>query len=138
MPDSFQGIRLRGVGWQIVNLDVFAMFGEPIPNISILVVRSVVLDQKDFAWEIVSEKLFQVEDIGLGIEDLLKPVEESSGIQLDGAENFQCLFLPGSGNFGLASYSSPCLIEGGVLPETRFVLEEKGRPFAFGFFLMSG
>jgi len=65
-------------------------------------------------------------------------VEEAARIQLDGAKDFQGLFLTGGGDFGLASYSGPCLVEGGVLPERSFVLEEEGSPLVFGFFLMSG
>ena len=65
-------------------------------------------------------------------------VKETAGIEFDRAKNFQSLLLPGGGNFGLASYPRPGLVESGVLAESSFVLEEEGSPLAFGFFLMSG
>ena len=101
-------------------------------------VGSVVLDQKDFALKVASDKPFQVDEIGLSIEDLLEMVEETARIQLDGAKDFQGLFLTGGGDFGLPSYPGRCLVKGGVLPERSFVFEEEGSPLTFGFFLMSG
>jgi hypothetical protein len=65
-------------------------------------------------------------------------VEKAGRKQLDGAKYFQGIFLASGGDFWLASYPGPGLIEGGVLPEAGFVFEEKGRPFALGFFLISG
>jgi hypothetical protein len=65
-------------------------------------------------------------------------VKETAGIEFDRAKNFQSLLLPGGGNFGLASYPRPGLVESGVLTESSFVLEEEGGSFASGFFLMSG
>jgi hypothetical protein len=138
MPDSFQSIEFWGVRWQIVNLDVSAMGGKPSPYLPILVVGSVVLDQIDFLGKVASNQSLQVDDIGGSIEDWLKMVKETGRIEFDRAKDLQSLLLPGSGNFGLASYPRPGLVESGVLPESGFVLEEEGGSFASGFFLMSG
>jgi hypothetical protein len=138
MPDSFQSIEFWGVRRQIVNLDVSAMGGKPIPYLPILVVGSVVLDQIDFLWKVASNQPLQVDDIGRSIEDFLKMVQETGRIEFDRAKDFQSLLLPGGGNFGLASYPRPGLVESGILPERGFVLEEEGGSFASGFFLMSG
>lgn len=138
MPDSFQSIEFWGVRRQIVNLDVSAMGGKPVPYLPILVVGSVVLDQIDFLWKVASNQPLQVNDIGRSIEDFLKMVKETGRIEFDRAKDFQSLFLPGGGNFGLASYPRPGLVESGVLPESGFVLEEEGGSIASGFFLMSG
>ena len=127
-----------GVGRQIVNLDVPAMPGKPIPNLLVLVIGGVVLDQVDFARKVASKQFLQIDDIGGSIEDLLKMVKETGRIKLDSAKDFQSLLLPGGGNLGLASYPRPGLVESGVLPESGFVLEKEGGSFAFGFFLMSG
>jgi len=138
MPDSFQSIEFWGVRRQIVNLDVSAMGGKPIPYLPILVVGSVVLDQIDFLWKVASNQPLQVDDIGRSIEDFLKMVQETGRIEFDRAKDFQSLLLPGGGNFGLASYPRPGLVESGILPERGFVLEEEGGSFASGFFLISG
>jgi hypothetical protein len=138
MPDSFQSIEFWGVRRQIVNLDISAMGGKPIPYLPILVVRSVVLDQIDFLGKVASNQPLQVDDIGRSIEDLLEMVKETSRIEFDRTKDFQRLLLPGGGNFGLASYPCPGLVESRVLPESGFVLEEEDGSFASGFFLMSG
>jgi len=38
MPYSFQRIEFGRVGWEIVDLDVFAMSGKPCPHISVFVI----------------------------------------------------------------------------------------------------
>ena len=138
MPDSFQSIEFWGVRRQIVNLDVSAMGGKPIPYLPIFVVGSVVLDQINFLRKVASNQPFQVDDIGRSIEDFLKMVKETGRIEFDRAKDFQSLLLPGGGNFGLASYPRPGLVESGVLTESGFVLEQEGGSCASGFFLMSG
>jgi hypothetical protein len=114
------------------------MGGKPVPYLAVLVVRGIVLDQKDFLGIVVSNQPLQIGDIGRGIEDLLKMVKETGGIEFDRAKDLERLLLPCGGNFGLASYPRPGLVESGVLPESGFVLEEEGGSFAPGFFLMSG
>jgi hypothetical protein len=71
-----------------VNLDVLAMSRKPIPNLPVLVVGGVVLDQINFARKIASNQPFEVDDIGRSIEDFLKMVEETGRIELDGAKDF--------------------------------------------------
>ena len=116
MPDSFQSIEFGGVRWQIVDLDVSAVGGKPSPYLPILVVGSVVLDQIDFLGKVASNQPLQVDDIGRSIEDWLEMVKETGRIEFDRAKDLQSLLLPGSGNFGLASYPRPGLVESGVLP----------------------
>lgn len=65
-------------------------------------------------------------------------VQEACEIQFDRPKNLEGVALPRRGYFRLNSYSSPCLIERGVLTEARFVLKEEGRPFTLGFFLILG
>jgi len=138
MPDSFQSIELRRVSGEIVDFDVSSMGGKPTPYLPVLVIRCIVLNQIDFLGEVTSDQLLLVNDIGRCVEDLLKMVKEAAGIEFDRAKNFQRFPLPGGGNFGLASYPRPGLVESGVLTESGFVLEEDGGSFASGFFLMSG
>lgn len=114
------------------------MVCKPRPHVFVFVVRCIVLNQIDFLREIALQNSFEIHDVCFGIEDLLKVVEKSGTIQFDCTEYFERISLPHSRYFWLRTYPRPCSIEGWVLPEARFVFEEDGRSFAFGFFLMLG
>jgi hypothetical protein len=63
------------------------MSGKPIPNFCVLVIGGVVLDQKDFLGKVASKEPFQVADIGRSIEDFLKMVKKTGGIEFDRAKD---------------------------------------------------
>lgn len=71
-----------------MNLDVSAMSRKPIPNLPVLVIGGVVLDEIDFAGKVASNQPLQVDDISRSIEDLLKMVKETGRIELDRAKDF--------------------------------------------------
>lgn len=71
-----------------MNLDVSAMSRKPIPNLPVLVIGGVVLDEINFAGKVASNQPLQVDDIGRSIEDLLKMVKETGSIELDRAKDF--------------------------------------------------
>jgi hypothetical protein len=71
-----------------VNLDILAVSRKPIPNLPVLVIGGVVLDEIDFAGKVASNYPLQVDDIGRSIEDLLKMVKETGSIELDRAKDF--------------------------------------------------
>ncbi len=71
-----------------MNLDVSAMSRKPIPNLPVLVIGGVVLDEIDFAGKVASNQPLQVDDIGRSIEDLLKMVKETGRIEFDRAKDF--------------------------------------------------
>lgn len=64
------------------------MSRKPIPNLPVLVIGGVVLDEIDFARKVASNQPLQVDDIGRSIEDLLKMVKETGRIELDRAKDF--------------------------------------------------
>jgi hypothetical protein len=64
------------------------MSRKPIPNLPVLVIGGVVLDEIDFAGKVASNQPLQVDDIGRSIEDLLKMVKETGSIELDRAKDF--------------------------------------------------
>jgi hypothetical protein len=138
MPDSLQGIEFRRVGWEVENLDVLAMVGEPSPNIAIFVIGGVVLDEENLLRKIAMHDLFEIGDIDPGIEYFLEAIEEACPVKLDGPEYFERVSLAGGGNLRLDSYGSPGLVERWVLPEAGLVSEKNGRPLLLGFFLRSG
>lgn len=82
--------------------------------------------------------MFQIHKVRCGIEDRLKMVQEASTIQLDRPENLERVSLSCCRYLGLGTYPRPRAIEGGILPEARFVFEEDSRSFALGFFLRLG
>lgn len=138
VPDSLQGVELGGVGGQIVDFEVLAVVGEPGPDGPVFVVGGVVLDEVDLAGEVAGQQPFQVREIGVGVEDLLKLVAKPGGVEFDGAEDLEARALAGGRDFRLRTDPAPGLVEGGILPEGGFVFEEEGGPFAARFFLMRG
>ena len=101
-------------------------------------VRSIVLDQIDFARKVTAQCFFEILDVSLGIENLLEVVKEPSRIKLDGAKDLQGVSLSGGGDLRLRAAPRPSPVERGVLAEAGFVFEEDGRCFALGFFLRLG
>lgn len=71
-----------------MNLDILAVSRKPIPNLPVLVVGGVVLDQINFARKIASHYPLQVDNVGRSIEDFLEMVEETGSIELDCAKDF--------------------------------------------------
>lgn len=71
-----------------MNLDILAVSRKPIPNLPVLVVGGVVLDQINFPRKVASNYPLQVDDIGRSIEDLFKMVKETGRIELDRAKDF--------------------------------------------------
>ena len=121
-----------------MDLDVFAVIGKPQPDISVFVVRGIVLDKMDSAGEIMAKNFFQVENIGHGIENGLELIKQSGGIQFDRSKEFEGIALTGGGDFRLHAYLGPRLIKGGILAEGGLVSKENRCAFPFGFFLMWG
>lgn len=101
-------------------------------------VRRIVLDQIDFARKVTAQCLFEIVDVGIGIENLLEVVKEPSTVKFDGAKYFQGVSLPCRGDLRLRASARPGLVERRVLAEAGFVFEEDGRLFALGFFLRLG
>jgi hypothetical protein len=63
------------------------MSRKPVPNLYVLVIGSVVLDQKDFLGKVASKEPLQVTDIGQSIEGFLKVVKKTGGIEFDRAKD---------------------------------------------------
>lgn len=88
MPHSFQSVEFRRVRGEIVNLYIPAMGREPMPDLAIFVVGSVVLDQEDFLRKVTSDHPLQVSHIGGSIEDFLKVVKEPACVEFDRSKGF--------------------------------------------------
>lgn len=138
MPYTLQSVEFWRIPREIVYLYIYAMFGKPVPYISVPMVCCIVMNQKYLYWIITIYNSFEIRYICNCIEDRLKLVKKSCKIQLDCTENLQCISLPCCWYFRLRTYSRPSHVEGGILPETCFVFEEDRRPCGLGFFLILG
>ena len=111
---------------------------EPAPHLCVLMIGGIVLDQDGALAAIVLGEQLQEGQLGRSIEDAVLTVMESRAPQLDGAQNLHRLAFPGDPKLGWPSDSAPGGMQGGVLPETRFVGENQRPVFPVGFFLRLG
>src|SRR5665213_1274060 len=111
---------------------------KPGPDVGVLMVGGVVLNQDRPLAAVAPSHLFQETEISLGVEGAVLPILEPRTPELDGAENLHALALPGHRNFWWAAYAAPGGMQGRVLPETGFVGEDQRPVPRSGFFLRFG
>ena len=111
---------------------------EPSPNVSVLVIGSVVLNQNGPLSPVSACQLLQEAEVGGGIEDGALAILKTRAPHLDGAENLHMLALASDGNFRWPAYAAPGGVERRILPETGFVGEEERPVSRAGFFLRVG
>ena len=138
LPQPFGRVQFRRVGWQLMNLQPMPVGLEPCPDLGILVVRGVVLNQNRSLTAIAPSQLFEEAEIGGGIEDSLLAVVEPRAPKFDGAKDLHILAFSGYGDFRWVPYAAPGGVERRVLPEAGFVGEEESPVSRTGFFLRAG
>ena len=107
---------------------------EPGPDLTLLVVRGVVLNQNGSWAALSSSRLFAKPQGCGGMENRVRAILKTRAPQLEGAGNFDALALAGDGNFRWPAYAAPGGVERRILPEAGFAGEEE-RPVArAGFF----
>ena len=111
---------------------------EPGPDITVFVVRGVVLNQNGPLPAVSPRQLFQETEVASGIEDRILAIIKTRTPQFDGAENLDVLTLAGDGNFWCPPYATPGGVERRVLPEAGFVGEDERPVSCAGFFLSAG
>lgn len=121
-----------------MNLQPVAVLPEPGPDVLVLMIGSVVLDQDGTSTTVALCKVLQEGEIRLGVEDLLGYVHEPGTIELDGAQDLDVFTFSGDRDLWWMADSCPGCVQGGVLPEARLVGEDQSPVFPFGFFLMLG
>lgn len=124
-----------------MNFQPFSVVFEPLPDVGILVVRGIILNQVDLVVSGFATRgcgLFQKAQIGFGIEDRFAAVIESGLLEIDCAKDFHTLSGARHRNQRLGCNAGPGLVEGRVLPEAGLVLEENIGVFIPRFFLMFG
>ena len=111
---------------------------EPCPDLRILVVGGVVLNQNRSLAAVPPSELFEEAKVGGGIKDGVLAIIKPRAPKFNGAENLHALALSGDRNFGRATYAAPGRVQGGVLPEAGFVGEDQRPVSRVGFFLRAG
>ena len=121
-----------------MHLQPASIAGEPLPNVGILVVGGIVLNQNGSTPPVAPRQLFQEGEVGGGVEDGVLPVMEAGVPQLDGAQDLDALAFSCNRNFGRVTDAAPGRVQRGVLAETGFVGEDQRPVPRLGFFLRLG
>ena len=78
-----------------MDLEPVPITGEPGPDVCMLVVRGIVLNENGVLATVVYGKLFEEGEVGLGIEHFVLPVPEPRVVQLYGTKDLHALALAG-------------------------------------------
>jgi len=124
LPQAFGRVQFRRVGWQLMHFQPMPVGLEPCPDLRILMVGGVVLNQNRSLAAVSPSELFKEAEVRTGIEDGVLAIIETRAPKFDGAENLHALALSGYGDFRRAPDAAPGGVERRVLPETGFVGEE--------------
>ncbi len=120
LPKAFRGIQLWTVGGQLMDLQPVSIRSEPSPDILVLVIRGVVLDEH-CATAITTGKLFQESTIGGGIENGVLRIVEAGTPEFDGAEDLDVLSFSSDGNLRRTTNAAPCRMQSRILSEAGLV-----------------
>src|ERR1700739_226406 len=111
---------------------------EPGPDLSILVVGSIVLNQNRSLATVAPSQLFEEPEIRGGLENCFLPIIEPRTPELAGPENVPILAVSRHANFRWAPYAAPGGVERRILPEAGCVGEEEWPVVASGLFFQAG
>ena len=102
----------------------FAVGLEPLPDVSVFVVGSVVLNQDCSLVVVSASQLFEEAKIGAGIEDRVLTIVEACTPEFDGPKNLYALALPGYRHFRWATHATPGCVQRRILPKAGLVGED--------------
>jgi len=111
---------------------------EPLPDLRVLMIGSIVLNEDGAAAAIVGGQSVQEVQIGGGIENRSLPVVEAGTPEFDGAQDLHILAFAGDGDLGRMAHPAPGRVQRGILPETGLVGKNQRPVLAAGFFLRRG
>ena len=111
---------------------------EPVPDLGILVIRGIILNQNGSLVTIGPRQLLEESQVRRSVEGGIVSVMEAGLPEFDGAQNLDTFTLPGDRNFRRLPDAAPGGVQGGVLAEAGFVGEEQRPVLAPGFFLRLG
>ena len=138
LPEPLGGIELRRVRRQLVDFQPVTVGPEPGPDLGILVVGSVVLDQDRPLPAIAARQLFPKGQVAPRVEDRVLAVRETRAPQFDGAQDLDAVALSRDSDFGRLADAAPGGLPSRVLSEAGFVGKNQRPVFRAGFFLRLG
>ena len=108
-----------------MHLQPMAVGLEPCPDLGVLVVRGVILNQDRPLAAVSPGQLFQETEVRGGIEDGVLAIVESRVPKFDGAENLHALAFSRDGDLWWTTHSAPGGVQRRVLPEASLVGEDQ-------------
>ena len=138
LPQPFGGIELGRVGRQLVDFQPVAVGLEPTPDLGVLMIRGVVLNENGTAAAIMRGQAMKEAQIGGSIEDRGLAIVEAGSPELNSAQDLHALAFAGDGDLGRMAEPAPGSVQGGVLPETGLVGKNQRSVLGTGFFLRRG
>jgi hypothetical protein len=138
LPEPLGGIDLGRVGWELVNFQPVPVGLEPAPDLSVLVIRGVVVNENGPAAALVRGQSMQEVQVGGSIEDRGLSIVEAGPPEFDRAQDLHALAFAADGDLGRMADPTPGRVQGGVLPETGFVGKNQRPVLGAGFFLRRG
>jgi hypothetical protein len=122
----------------LVDFQPVAVGLEPAPDLGVLMIGGVVLNENGTAAAIMRGQAMQEVQIGGSIEDGGLAIVEAGTPELDSAQDLDALAFAGDGDLGRMTEPAPGSVQGGVLPETGFVGKNQRPILGAGFFLRRG
>jgi hypothetical protein len=134
LPESFGGVEFRRVGWQLMHRQPTPVGLKPSPDLRVLVIRSMILNQNRSLATIAPGELFEEAQIICGIKDRLLTIVEPRSPEFDGSKYFDVLALASDRNFHRAADPAPGGVQRGILPEAGFIGEDQRPMLRLRFF----
>jgi hypothetical protein len=138
LPEPLGGIEFGRVGRELVDFQPVPVGFEPAPDLSVLMVRGIVLNENGPAAAIMRGQAMEEIQVGGSIEDRGLRIVEAGAPKLDSAQDLHALAFAGDGDLGRMAEPAPGRVQGGVLTETGFIGKNQRPIFGAGFFLRRG
>src|SRR5579863_4153227 len=138
LPQPLGGIEFGRVGRELVDFQPVAVGLEPAPDLGVLMIRGVVLNENGPAAAIMGGKAMEEIQVGGGIKDRGLRIVEAGAPKLDSAQDFHALPFAANRDLGRMAEPAPGSVQGRVLTETGFVGKNQRPVLGAGFFLRRG
>jgi hypothetical protein len=138
LPQPLGGVEFGRVGWKLVDFQPVAVGLEPAPDLGVLMIRGVVLNENGTAAAIMRGQAMQEVQIGGSIEDGGLAIVEAGTPEFDSPQDLYALPFAGDGDLGRMAQPAPGSMQGGVLTKTGFVGKDQRPILGAGFFLRRG
>jgi hypothetical protein len=121
-----------------MDLQPVAVGLKPTPDLRVLMIRGVVLNENGSAAAVVGSQLMEKVQVGRSIEDQSLRIVEANTPKLDGTQDLDALALAGDRDFRGMADAAPGGVKRRILSETGFVGENQRPVLGAGFFLRRG